>query len=369
MVPATEVASEINKPHFDQGKFLEMVKWHRITPQVYQSLVKIKDDLPAGFFEKLERKNKRCRMKSLKMSAWLANISQLLNAQEIDFISLKGIGLSKQLYGETGYRQCRDIDIMVEVENVDATEEILYSLGFERVFPHMDATPKQIHCCNIHKKDRIYSHAEDGTILELHWRLTEVDHPFKPSLQQLLATACTVSVHGEEIRTVSGAHLWLYECLHGSYSGWYRLRWVCDIALLLKYQPPDWSKLLELADRYHCTNSLLEAVGLTCAIFDMQIPEPLQPLLEKNSRVQKNIDICGDYLFYMKLMRGVADLRRIRFWAPTKSFIRHLLTLGPINVSDFNRVKLPDGLFFVYYFLRPFSSIFRRIARSKRITP
>lgn len=295
------------------------------------------------------------------MSAWLAQLSGLLRDQEIAFISLKGIGLSKQLYNDNGYRQCRDIDIMVEHENIDITEKTLYQLGFERSFPHIDATPKQIRLLNSHKKDRIYIHPGDGTVLELHWRLTEVDHPFKPTLTQLLATASTFSAHGEQIATVSGTHLWLYQCLHGSYSGWYRLRWVCDIALLLEHQPPQWYELLELADRHHCTNSLLEAVGLSCAIFDRQVPEPLQPLLENSRVVEKNIDLCVGYLFQMKLLRGVAVIRRIRFWAPGKSFMRYLLTHGPINVNDFNQVRLPDSLFFLYYLIRPFSFIMRRL--------
>ncbi|OIO74631.1 MAG: hypothetical protein AUJ57_01900 [Zetaproteobacteria bacterium CG1_02_53_45] len=82
-----------------------MVKWHRVTPQVYQALVKVKDELPDSFFGQLEWMNRRSRLAHLTMSSWLAKTSQSLKAQGIEFISLKGIGLSKQLYGESGYRQ------------------------------------------------------------------------------------------------------------------------------------------------------------------------------------------------------------------------------------------------------------------------
>jgi len=251
---------------------------------------------------------------------------------------------------------------MVEHKDIDITEKTLYQLGFKRNFPHTDATPKQIRFLNAHKKDRIYIHPNDGTVLELHWRLTEVDHPFKPTLQQLLASSSTIAVHNEHIKTVSGFHLWLYQCLHGSYSGWYRLRWICDIALLLETQTPDWSELLKQAERYHCSNSLLEAVGLACTIFELEVPDALLPLLEKkHSLIQRQMNRCAQHLSQMRLMKGVADVKRILFWAPAKSFMRYLSTHGPINANDFNRIKLPDSLFFAYYLLRPFSFLYFRL--------
>lgn len=102
---ASFAAVEINRTTFDRERFLKMVKWHRVTPQVYQALVKVKDELPDSFFGQLEWMNRRSRLAHLTMSSWLAKTSQSLKAQGIEFISLKGIGLSKQLYGESGYRQ------------------------------------------------------------------------------------------------------------------------------------------------------------------------------------------------------------------------------------------------------------------------
>jgi len=365
-IDQSKIISEIMTPQFDDKKFMDLVEWHRVMPQVYHHLKEAKDDLPDAFFSHLKAINTHCRMTSLTMSSWLARISQQLDMQNIAFISLKGIGLSKLLYGEDGYRECRDIDILVAPEDVDGTERILFELGFVRTMPYAEATPKQINYFNRHKKDREYYHPDDGILLELHWRLIEVDHPFNPALSELMATRSSISIHGEKIATMSGAHLWLYQCLHGSLSGWYRMRWVCDIALLLSFHQPDWEDLLELADQCHCKKSLAEAVGLACTLYELPVPESIQPYVQHSS-VQRNIERSANRLFYMLIICGdlMAYAQRIAFCAPTSSLLKHLLGRCLISTGDFERVPLPDKFFFAYYLLRPFSFLVRRMIPRK----
>ncbi|OIO67622.1 MAG: hypothetical protein COW18_02470 [Zetaproteobacteria bacterium CG12_big_fil_rev_8_21_14_0_65_54_13] len=269
---APEMVAAVNDPHFNQHTFLQMVRWHRVTPQVYQRLAAAGSDLPADFFQRLQAENMHCRQQHLRQATWLAGIARALRTDRVAFIVPKGAALSQRLYGNQGYRQCRDIDIMVDAENVDRVEAILFAAGFMRTMPHAEATPKQLRFLDRHKKDREYIHGRDRTRVELHWRLIDVAHPFNPSLKELLADAEWVSIHGESIPTLSGPLLWLYQCLHGSVSGWYRLRWLCDIALLMHDHPPAWHALLQQAKKYHCRNSLLEAVGLACAFYRMPVP-------------------------------------------------------------------------------------------------
>ena len=361
----SDIIAKVQMPQFNHEKLLKMVKWHRVTPQVYQQLAPIQDDLPVDFFQSLQRINTRCRMESLKLSTWLAKITLLFREENIDFISLKGIGLSRQLYAESSYRQCRDIDLLIEARDIDVAEEVLTGVGFERTYPPIDVTPKQLAFLNRHKKDREYLNPKDGTIVEVHWRLTEVDHPFNPSLNNLLATGDSFAVHGNELNTVSGNDLWLYQSLHGSYSGWYRLRWICDIAQLLCHHKPDWNSLLDRAEQYGCRNSLLEAIGMACTLYKLPVPEQIDQLLRKNRPVWNNIKICNDFLVHMKLMRGVPDIARIHFWAPEKSFIKFLFTHGSITPTDFGRFRFPDTLFFLYYVVRPFSFVYRQLNTKK----
>jgi len=363
----SEIVSTLQNELFDHKHFLRMVKWHRITPQVYQRLSPLQNDLPADFFQHLKTINMQCRMESLRQSTWLARISRHLKSQQIDFIALKGIALSKLLYGDSSYRQIHDIDIMVAPAQINATECILIELGFTRKIPHATATPKQIRFLNRYKKDRIYYHPDDGILLELHRRLTDTEHPFCPSLQDLLATGASTHIHDEAVPTVSGDLLWLYQCLHGAYSGWYRLRWICDIALLLTYHQPDWPSLLQLAERYDCKNSLTEGVVVASALYDLQIPDDVQYYLNKNPRITQQAKLCFTYLYSMQILRGWTSLKRVWFWAPPKSFFKHLLTISLIP-DDFKRVHLPDHIFFAYYLLRPFSYLYRRLTPEKRST-
>jgi len=362
----SDILSALQSSFFDNELFLQMLKWHRVIPQAYQRLAPLQDSLPADFVQKLKNMNMHCRMQSLRQSAWLAQIISLFRDKEIEFISLKGIGLSKQLYGESSYRQSHDIDILIDASDIDIVEEILINLGFARNFPPADVTPKQLRFLNKHKKDREYVNHSDGTIMEVHWRLTEVGHPFKPSLNQLLETGIAFSVHGEKATAVSGNYLWLYQSLHGSYSGWYRLRWICDMAQLLYHHKPDWNALIVRSEQHHCKNSLLEAIGMACMLYKLPIPEDIAPFLKQNKFVWNNINTCSGYLIQMKLMPAVPGIVRINFWAPKKSFIKYLFTHGFITPTDFSRFSLPDRLFFVYYFIRPVSFLNRLFITKKR---
>ncbi|HKI55385.1 MAG TPA: nucleotidyltransferase family protein [Anaerolineales bacterium] len=362
----SEIISEITAPQFDCKKFQNFIEWHRVTPQAYQQLQQVKDDLPDGFFGELKSLNTRCRMTSLSMSSWLARVSLQLRTHNIDFILLKGTGLSHLLYGEDSYREVRDIDILVAPEDIDATECILFELGFVRTMPSAGATPKQIHFFNRHKKDREYYHPDSDAILELHTSLIEPDHPFHPTLPDLLAAGTSVTVHGERVGTMAGNLLWLYQCLHGSLSGWYRMRWICDIALLLKLHQPNWGELLRLAGQYHCRNSLIEAVGLACALYGLPVPDPVQAILKHSRRVQRNIEGSANRLFHMQTcMPIMAHAQRISFSFPTQSLVKYLLFRCFISISDFELVRLPDRFFFAYYLLRPFLFLFRHICPEK----
>jgi len=358
--------SEIHIPSVAWSKFLDAVEWHRMTPQVYQQLKLLKGDIPEEYFSRLKCMNDHCRMTSLTMISWLARLSLRLGDQNIDFIVLKGAGLSQHLYSKSSYREVRDIDILVDEKNINAAERVLFASGFIRTTPYPGATPRQLRYFNKHKKDREYYHPDDGTIVELHWRLIEVDHPYNPVIHDLLSTEYSITLQGKSIPipTVSPTNLWLYLSLHGSLAGWYRMRWINDIALLLYYDPPeDWATLFRLAEHHGCKQSVIEAVGLACSLYHLQVPAPIRLSIRHNKGIQKSILSSANQLFYKKSTCGniITYSRRIFFCSPISSLLKHLIGRIFISTGDFEKFHLPDRFFFGYYLLRPFSFLYRRI--------
>lgn len=362
------ILSKLEHHSFDRNYFLDAMAWHRITPQVYLQLKPLKNKLPEDFFSRLKQINDQCRTLSLTLSLRLVELTEDLQHQHIDFILLKGEVLSQLFYSERNYREFRDIDILVDEKNIDATEQILLASGFIRNMPYPEASPRQLSYFNQHKKDREYYHPDDGTIVELHWRLIEVDHPFNDHVSKVLDSKRATKIHGKSITCMESDDLWLYLCLHGSLSSWYRLRWINDIALLLDLYPPEnWEQLLTLANQYGCKKSVIEAVGLACMLFELEMPETIQMLIKKNITIQRSIAFSGKRLFYQRSTCGdiITYSRRIFFCSPPGSLLKYLFNRVVISSSDFETFPLPDRLFFAYYLMRPFFFLYRHILLRK----
>ena len=121
-------------------------------------------------FNNLERHNKAFFINYLIMKKSLAEISKQFNKEKIRFVVLKGMALNIEKIFLPGIRQHRDIDLLVEKEDIGRAYNILRKLKFKYGNPE---TSNNAGYLFLHQLPAMRN--EFGIILELHHRITEVN--------------------------------------------------------------------------------------------------------------------------------------------------------------------------------------------------
>ncbi len=93
------------------------------------------------------------------------NIVEELNKLGIVPTLLKGMSISTSLYPKPYYRIMRDIDLLVDVDEVDKTEKILSRLGFEQRSTYSEDFYKMLH------HTMPWQHSGDDVWVEVHKKL------------------------------------------------------------------------------------------------------------------------------------------------------------------------------------------------------
>ena len=130
-------------------------------------------------------------------------------------------------------RDIGDIDLLVGEKDIFKAGEILRSLAYLRFEPQARLTPRRVRSYVAHQKDFSYEHRGGGIVIDLHWRLFR--NPFLPANATLAEVGEEWLMLGaDRIPTLPAPRLLLYLCVHGALDGWLRLKWLADIAALLR---------------------------------------------------------------------------------------------------------------------------------------
>jgi hypothetical protein len=160
-----------------------------------------------------------------------ARLCKVFETEGIQVAVLKGLPLCMKAYGNLGIRHSKDIDLLVSPKDAKRAADKLQELGYVRLTPRVNITPKQMERWTRHKKDFEFRHATSGNEVELHWRpfdnlhLLSNDFPIDPYRRIEIA-------RGLSLPALSDRDLMLYLCVHGAQHAWFRLKWIVDIAAL-----------------------------------------------------------------------------------------------------------------------------------------
>lgn len=232
--------NETELPDFssiDHAKFLKLLIEHRVLLHVFESK-QIKDN--KAYLNFIEPYAQDYKLKILFDLNALSNLNDLLTKNRIDFVLLKGHGLSQLLYNDPGYRMSKDIDILIDLENLDNIDKVLIESGFQRLT--FFNSPKQ-KATLIKHFEHIQYLSKDGRInLEVHWRIE--DHflnDFKEKLSQ-------VEIGGKKYTILGQPFRWKYIFKHALEHDFFRLHWLYDIFQAEAKSYVSWKDVLSQED-------------------------------------------------------------------------------------------------------------------------
>jgi Uncharacterised nucleotidyltransferase len=345
--------------------FIRIIERNQILPLVYHNLRNcLSSDCHAEVLRAIRTTAVGYTGHSMAQAAELVRVTESVKNAGFEIVALKGVSLAILAYGNLAIRSPGDIDLLVSGAEVFDVERILRSLGYSRLEPRTEFTPKRLEYYLRYYKHFTYLSEANSTPIELHWRLfhnipllQEADAKFPPTTP--------VEIGSSVVYTLPRHELFLYLCVHGAIHGWPILKWLADIgALLSAMDNDDISEIAELAKQRGLVAEFRAALKLADLFLaveasTVEFPSEANPVTERIVAMAQRLLTAKDYCLEVQRLPRLAmffyDLRLRSSWRYRSEDIRRALVHPP----DWDWINLPDALFPLYAVFRPVSWLFR----------
>lgn len=219
----------------DWPRFILLSKEHKVLELIHHSLQEseLYKELPEDVALELGQAAKASAMKGASLTLETVRLTERLNQQGIDTLLIKGAALASY-YKDSSHRHAGDIDLLLrDPAQIIAADILLQDAGYERILPTGDLSGSGMKHYLKHAKDLIYRHKAKQSFVELHFRLFRNQYTLPISNESLWENRRAVSIAGRQVQTLGHEHTYVYALAHGNYAQWRRLKWLCDIPLVL----------------------------------------------------------------------------------------------------------------------------------------
>ncbi|WP_276624520.1 nucleotidyltransferase domain-containing protein [Syntrophomonas wolfei] len=365
-----EKIRKIIKAGINWELFLQIVKKHRIYMLVYNNLTKIKIvDVDERALKTLQQINQQKVMQSVKLAGELVRLARLLNNNGIRALSLKGPLLAREIYGDIAFRYSKDLDIIIAEQDLEKTDKLLLANGFKNADMEINLSPKQK--AHIIKTNHHFVYQKPGgIIIELHWRDNSESTKFQ--FDKLWFKRRELILSGQSINVLSAEDEFIYLLIHGAIHGYTRLRWLCDIAEIIKKDQLSWNEIINKATGMNIMEVLVQTVILCESLLSVNIPEALKAPLAGNKLGKKMaikaipLIIETDEDAFLPGQPLNMHLRKYILLRSKgiKSKLNYLIARFYPGLIDYETIDFSDRFFFMYYITRPFFKIQRMMNKS-----
>lgn len=332
----------------DAKEVLRLAVAHAVVPMVYRAVEstigggEIAETLRPVFDEDVRF--------SLALAADLCALADLLKSRDLSFLPIKGPLLSQRLYGDLAIRASGDLDILVRREDVLAIKDLLIARGYRIASPlHWSGDSA---CLRSRECELMMIRQPQQPALDLHWR--PLPRYFASPFDEVSIWDSLISTpfSGREFPDLPNERLLLFLCAHGGKHAFERLGWIADIAAFLRIDKLDWKSILDIAKRSATTRQLLVGVHLAADL----LGAPLPSYLLEDREVVTLVGLVKDRLLSAETP-PTAERELIPFCFRLLESRSHRLRylaghLSPSS-AEYQLIRLPPSLYFIYYVLRP----------------
>jgi hypothetical protein len=112
--------------------------------------------------------------------------------------------------------------------------------------------------------------------VDLQWVMAHDQFAFHLDRPEIWDHLIPVSINGQVVRGLVPEDLLIILCVHGSKHAWERLKWVVDVAEVLRSQELNWKRIFSTATKWKGRRMVL--LGLALANRLMEVPLPVNIL-------------------------------------------------------------------------------------------
>ncbi len=350
----------------DGDMLVRVARRHDVATQVANVMRQAGLDVPP----RLDRIAQRRRRQALKQVAATIDLQHRFAVADIPLLVLKGVALSQRLYASPVLRGAADIDLVVPRDTVERAWSLLRDAGYTMLIPSRPLTGDALRTFLWAAKDSQHRHPTTGVVIELHWRLSDdLADPTPPAAHRWQAISLGTNA---TIWTLGDDDLFVYLCTHGAAHLWARLKWLADIAVLIRQSDDGGARYCTLAQQAGATRAAASAFMLADRLLGTPPPASFRPprswRLKLLNHLALRVLLAGDGAKELAATpyRGWAEIIAKLLIAPR--WRNRIATLRRLAISgeDVGDLALPRGFAFLYPLVRIPRMIVRRHRRAQR---
>ena len=273
----------------DLARLLCLAMEHGVTPLVYRNLRAVCwGDLPAGFQSELAGHMAANAGRSRFLTAELIRLLQAFESAGIRAVPFKGPALAASACGDIGLREFTDLDLLVRQRDLTPIARILLERGYatRETGAHTRSAAFLRNECEYH-----YSGPGGATTIEIHWRPAQRLFDFPFALETRWDRLVETELEGFRILAFPPEDQLLFLCVHAAKHLWSDLKWICDVAELIRAFPDlDLHLSLRQAALVRNERTLLLGLALAQRLLGAELPAWVRTRIERCSSFAKVMD-------------------------------------------------------------------------------
>lgn len=254
---------------------------HRVEGLVHDGLKLAGVAVPQAIEDELSREAAGIARQNLVFAAASVRLQTEFATAKIGFLFVKGVTLNILAYGSLGLKRGWDIDVAVDPTAYEHACRVIQEGGYRCVSPGPDCSQEQLRAWVARHKHTIWRN-RNLVHVELHSSL--VDNPLLLSEVSVKSPRQEVRVaSGMELSTLNSDALFSYLCVHGASHAWSRLKWIADVAALLKDAgPAEIERIYAVSQGLGAGRASGQALLLCARLFGLDLGVSLQPALRRD---------------------------------------------------------------------------------------
>ena len=326
-------------------------------------------EVPAEVLQIIENQSRQLALANLFQTRELLRVLDLFEAEHIEVMPFKGPTLGYYLFGNLVTRTFGDLDLLIHRHDFDRVKQLLLRNGYD---PFRELTPKQENQFVDTQMGFEFVRHDKKSVIEVHWSFLNRVHAFHLKPAEVWLHKTTLEIEGRRIFMFSPAYLLVYLCAHGSKSFWTRLRWISDVAELVRKHPGDdfWNRVYDIARDSHSERMVNLGLSLAGSLLEAPLPTLAKDAIARDPKVGELFRRVTENLF-STVSEEDLSLKNVAFHFAMREhfldrlpYLKHVikLWLNP-SAKDKAFVRLPESLQFLYLFLKPFRLLGDRLRK------
>jgi len=280
------------------------------------------------------------------LSAELVRVTQRLSEADIQVIAYKGPALAQTLYGGTGARHFKDLDVLIGASDLASASECMRSQ------------------CYRSRLELEWEHSfvrDDLRIMvDVHWALAHQALRLGLPFTGLWQRSRRVRIAGHSVVTLGQEDTLIVQCINAAKDDWVSLGQIFEIGHMINAYELDWTTLFDRAEAAGCQRIVLLGLSLARQLFAAPLPGAVKAALENDrsvkrlgadtaARLIRTTPVDGKILHTDRLRARSRERLRERL-PHYRRMVRHVVMP---NEKDREFMRLPRVLMPLYFIIRP----------------